>query len=132
MEGQSRVEGASGHRGCWWLLAFSVAILLLPGARCSHSGRDGELEFVPLVCRSPRVKTQMAHVHYPQDDCRSAVRKAEGRLASGHYRRACEQVAPAAGLPAKVVEVRVTACAEASSLDGYEGGSVLWLDVCCP
>jgi hypothetical protein len=74
----------------------------------------------------------MESVHYPEDGCRAAVGKAEGRLTSGHYRRACEQMAPVAGLPTKVVEVRVTACSEAAALDGYEGGSVVWLDICCP
>ena len=133
---EQRIRGACGaldrSHGRWWPWLLSLAFLGLLGSRCSSVAPDGGLEFVPLVCRSPRVATRMEHIHYPEDDCRAAVRKAEDRLSSGHYRRACQQLAPAAGLPTKVVEVRATACFEAASLDDYEGGSGLWLDSCCP
>ena len=128
-EGGGAPERSHGRRWPWLL---SLAFLALLGSRCSPVAPDAELRFVPLVCRSPRVATRMEHIHYPEDDCRAAVGKAEDRLSSGHYRRACQQTAPAAGLPTKVVEVRATACVDAASLEGYEGGSVLWLDICCP
>jgi hypothetical protein len=76
------------------LAPLLVALLALPGLCCSFfeptEERDGELRFVPLVCESPDVVTRRERVRYPEDDCPAAIEKAEGRLTSGHYRRACQ------------------------------------------
>jgi hypothetical protein len=131
MGGGDRWRGQKGR-----LAPLLVALLALPGLCCSSfergEERDGELRFVPLVCESPHVVTTRERVRYPEDDCSAAIGKAEGRLTSGHYRRACQQMAPAAGLPTRVVEVRATVCADAALLPDFQGGSVLSVDICCP
>jgi len=118
------------------LAPLLLALLVFSGLCCSFfergEERDGELRFVPLVCRLPHVVTKRERVRYPEDDCPAAIGKAEGRLTSGHYRRACQQMAPAAGLPTRVVEVRVTLCTDAAGLPDSQGGSVLSVDICCP
>ena len=131
MGGEDRRRGQKGR-----LAPLLVALLALPGLCCSFfergEERDGELRFVPLVCESPHVVTKRERVRYPEDDCPAAIGKAEGRLTSGHYRQACQQMAPAAGLPTGVVEVRVTLCEDAAGVPSSQGGSVLSVDICCP
>ena len=82
-----------------------------------------------LQCASASRITTLSGVHYEGADCEAAVAAAESRPQSAHYRKACEQLAPSAGLPSPATDVYVASCRPA----GEElGGSLLDVEVCCP
>jgi hypothetical protein len=76
--------------------------------------------------------THLRDIHYPEASCDGAIAQAETHLTAGYFRKACQQLAPAAGLPAKVSDVYVSACEAASEREGFAGGSVVQIEVCCP
>lgn len=76
--------------------------------------------------------TQLRDVHYPEESCDDAIAQAERHLTAAYFRKACQQLAPADGLPGKVSDVYVSACQASSEREGFEGGAVVQIDVCCP
>jgi hypothetical protein len=84
-----------------------------------------------LDCASPTQVARLRNIHYPEDECAAARGKAEAHVTAAYYRKSCQQLAPAAGLPAKVSDVLVSGCEPASG-HGLESGSVLQIEICCP
>jgi len=80
-------------------------------------------------CADPARVQELAGVHYEDVDCDAAIRSAESRLTAAYYRKACEQLAPDAGVPPRVSDAHVARCEPASS---DQGGSLLYIQVCCP
>lgn len=82
-------------------------------------------------CPDPEKLIELTDIHYPELTCESATELAEGRLTSGIYRTSCRQLAPAAGLPNSVLSATILDCAPASDREGYEGGVVANIQLCC-
>ena len=113
------------------ILSVAIAVFACGlGAACE--GGFGERRARAFECPSSERVTHLRDIHYPEESCDGAIAHAETHLTGGYFRKACQQLAPAEGLPAKVSDVYVSACEAASELDGFEGGSVVQIDVCCP
>ncbi len=82
-----------------------------------------------LECPTPEQVTRVDGVQYEGFDCDAAIARAESRLTTAYYRKACEQLAPSAGLPPTALDAFVSRCRPA---DPIEGGAVLDLEICCP
>ena len=105
-----------------WASAVPLALCL--GLACDRPAAVRSLD-----CPSSDRVTRIADVHYEGADCESAVASAESHLAAAYYRKACEQLAPREGVPARVSDAYVTRCAPAAAA---QGGSILDIEVCCP
>lgn len=103
-----------------------VAAALALGLACE---RGQEAAGRSLVCPSPERVTRLRDVHYQGVGCADAVASAESTLTAGYFRKACEQLAPREGLPARVSDAFVSRC-EADPEPGT--GSILQIEVCCP
>ncbi len=101
---------------------FVLAAALCLGMACEREApRD-------LECGSPDHVKELAGVHYQDADCEAAIQSAETRLSAAFYRKACQQLAPSAGLPERVSDAHVTSCIPAI---GDAGGSILQIQLCC-
>lgn len=85
-----------------------------------------------LACPDRSRVVTLTDIHYPEETCESAVALAENRLQSAFYLKACRQLAPSEPLPSKAVAATVLRCESASTRDGFEGGVVTEIEVCCP
>jgi hypothetical protein len=103
-------------------LCASVLLSLSLGLACGPGGPERSFE-----CPAPERVTRVEDVHYEGVDCDEAIASAESRLTTAYYRKACEQLAPRAGLPARVDDAYVESCRDAD-----EGGSTLTVELCCP
>lgn len=79
------------------------------------------------TCPPAQTVATVADLNYPEQDCAEATVIAEGKLDSGHYRRACQASDDTTALPAGVLAARVTDC---RSTDGR--GVFLDVEICCP
>jgi hypothetical protein len=80
-------------------------------------------------CLDPTRIVELEDIHYEGVDCPAAIAVAESRLTTAYYRKACEQLAPGAGLPERVDDAHVAACRPAAE---EAGGSLLGIQLCCP
>ena len=106
------------------VVAVCAAALLAACARPEES--------TPFACPEPATTIDLSDIHYPEETCESARQLAEGHLTSGIYRTSCRQLAPASGLPPSAVAASASQCEPASERDGYDGGVVVQIQVCCP
>jgi hypothetical protein len=95
-------------------------------------GGFGERGGRAFECPSAQRVTQLSDVHYPDEGCDSAISKVEMHLTAAYFRKACQQLAPSAPLPRRVRDAYVSSCEPASERDGFERGSVVQIDLCCP
>jgi len=102
---------------------LAVLAALCLGVACER-GEEHALE-----CPSQDRIVRLDDVHYPGADCETAIANAESHLAAAYYRKACEQLAPAAGLPERVSDAWVSGC---TPVDGEAAGATLQISVCCP
>jgi hypothetical protein len=84
-----------------------------------------------LVCADPAKVVSLRDTHFPDESCRSATKLAETRLTMAFYRKACQQLAPSAGLPSRVAAAAVTSCEPATHREDHEGGVVAQIEICC-
>ena len=125
------VDAGARARPLRSVLAIAIGVFACGlGAACE--GGFGEHRTRAFECPSSERVTHLRDIHYPEESCVGAIAQAEEHLAAAYFRKACQQLAPASGLPAKVSDVYVSACAAASERDGFEGGAVVQIDVCCP
>jgi len=106
-----------------------VGLLLLAAtASCSLQG-----DRRAVACHDPAKVVALRNTHYPDLTCKSAVKYAETRLTMAYYVKACQQLAPSAGLPLRVLAARVVACEPASRVAGQadERGVVAQVQICC-
>lgn len=103
------------------------AVLGAAVALCLGMACEGEAPR-SFECSSPDRVQELAGVHYENTDCEAAIRSAETRLTAAFYRKACQQLAPSAGLPDAVGDAYVASCIPAT---GDAGGSILQIQLCC-
>ena len=120
---QARVSGGVAVVAIWIVACGLVA---------ACEGGFGERRARAFECPSSDRVTHLRDIHYPEASCDGAIAQAETHLTAGYFRKACQQLAPAAGLPSKVSDVYVSACEASSEREGFEGGVVVQIDVCCP
>ena len=91
-------------------------------------GESADLDPVPPPppCPPTNAVALVTNLNYPEADCRAGAIQAQGRLDSGHYRRACRAADPDAPAPPSVVSARVADC---RTTDGR--GVFLDVEVCC-
>jgi hypothetical protein len=102
--------------------SLGLAASLCLGLACGPTAPERSFE-----CGAPERVTRVEGVHYEGVSCEAAIAAAESRPGTAYYRKACEQLAPDAGLPGPVTDAYVTSCEPAP-----DGGSILSLELCCP
>jgi hypothetical protein len=107
-------------------LAAVFLLASLAGPGCTHSD-DG----AGVSCGDPAKVVSLANSHYPEMTCESATRFAEQRLTTAYYLKACQQLAPSAGLPSSVEAAAVLSCEPARDVPGFERGVVAQIEICC-
>ncbi len=103
------------------------AVFVLVAALCLGTACEREAPQI-LECGSPDQVVELSGVHYEDAECEAAIQSAETRLGAAFYRKACQQLAPSAGLPERVSDAHVTSCIPAI---GDAGGSTLQIQLCC-
>ncbi len=105
-----------------------ASFALLPFMALFGCGESTDLDPVPPPppCPQTNAVALVTDLNYPEADCREAAMQAQGRLDSGHYRRACRAADPEAPAPPSVVSARVTDC---QSTD--DRGVFIDVEVCC-
>ncbi len=109
----------------WALISVAVGVAACEGG----FGERGDRAF---ECSSAARVTHLRDVHYPEESCDGAIAKAELHLTAAYFRKACQQLAPAAPLPRRVRDAYVSSCEPASEREGFERGAVIQVDICCP
>jgi hypothetical protein len=84
-----------------------------------------------FACEDSAKVVPLRDTHFPDESCETATKLAETRLTMAFYRKACQQLAPSAGLPGRVRAASVTSCESATKRDGYDGGVVAQIEICC-
>ena len=108
--------------------AGPASFALLPFMALFGCGESADPDPVPPPppCPPTNAVALVTDLNYPEADCRAAAIHAQGRLASGHYRRACRAADPDAPAPPRVVSAGVTDC---RTTDGR--GVFIDVEVCC-
>jgi hypothetical protein len=122
-------------RGVWRAVfaALAVVQVLFVLSACTAPEEPEEPEAPrELSCASPEKVVALLDTHFPDGSCATATTFAETRLTTAFYRKACQQLAPSAGLPGRVEAAVVTHCESATERDGYDGGVVAQIEICCP
>ena len=101
---------------------LGLAASLCLGLACGPTAPERSFE-----CPAPERVTRVEGVHYEGASCDAAIAAAESRPGTAYYRKACEQLAPDAGLPGPVSDAYVASCEPAD-----DGGSILTIQLCCP
>ena len=104
------------------VLALAAAVSLSLGLACGPGAPERSFD-----CPASERVTRVEGVHYEGVPCEAAIAAAESRPGTAYYRKACEQLAPDAGLPGPVDDAYVASCRPAD-----DGGSILTIELCCP
>lgn len=107
-------------------LQLALAIPVLAGLvlACESGPEEHALD-----CPSHDRVVRLDDVHYEGLDCDAAIASAESHLSAAYYRKACEQLDPSAGVPARVSDAWVSGC---TPRDDEAGGATLQIVLCCP